>query len=37
LLAGRHTGPVTEASSGAIGVRTTERRRPLMYDTPTLF
>lgn len=46
LLAGRHTGPVTEASPGvaatagapgAIGVRTTERRRPLMYDTPTLF
>jgi len=38
LLAGRHTAPVAEdAGAGLAGVRTAERRRPLLYDTPTLF
>ena len=36
LLAGRHTDPAAEGA-GAAGVRTVERRRPLLYDTPTLF
>ena len=36
LLAGRHTVPTSDAP-GAVGVRTAERRRPLVYDTPTLF
>jgi hypothetical protein len=36
LLAGRHTGPVGE-EAGVTGVRTVERRRPLVYDMPTLF
>lgn len=36
LLAGRHTVPVAE-EGGASGVRTVERRRPLLYDTPMLF
>jgi hypothetical protein len=36
LLAGRHT---VAAGDGAAtsGVRTAERRRPMLYDTPTLF
>ncbi|ACU73683.1 conserved hypothetical protein [Catenulispora acidiphila DSM 44928] len=39
LLAGRHTVPTPDATAGAnaVGVRTVERRRPLLYDTPTLF
>jgi hypothetical protein len=40
LLAGRHTVPIAEAANGGLavtGVRTAERRRPLVYDTPTLF
>jgi hypothetical protein len=42
LLAGRHAVPVAEGAEGAdgagvVGVRTAERRRPLLYDMPTLF
>ncbi|MEY9854448.1 hypothetical protein ABH935_000045 [Catenulispora sp. GAS73] len=42
LLAGRHTVPIADEAAGAgeagvAGVRTAERRRPLLYDTPTLF
>jgi hypothetical protein len=36
LLAGRHTVAAGEGATVA-GVRTAERRRPLVYDTPTLF
>ena len=36
LLAGRHTSVAGE-SAATSGVRTAERRRPLVYDTPTLF
>ncbi|GAA1966847.1 DUF2797 domain-containing protein [Catenulispora subtropica] len=36
LLAGRHTIAAGEGAATA-GVRTAERRRPLVYDTPTLF
>ena len=36
LLAGRHTVAAGEGATIA-GVRTAERRRPLVYDTPTLF
>jgi hypothetical protein len=36
LLAGRHTAASPD-TTGTTGVRTTERRRPLLYDTPTLF
>ena len=35
LLAGRHTA--VAGAGGMVGVRTAERRRPLLYDTPTLF
>ncbi|MEY9906107.1 hypothetical protein ABIA35_002324 [Catenulispora sp. MAP12-49] len=46
LLAGRHTVPMAGANaaadaagagSGPTGMRTVERWRPLLYDTPTLF
>ena len=41
LLAGRHTVTGTNSvgadGGGADGIRTAERRRPLVYDTPTLF
>jgi hypothetical protein len=40
LLAGRHTLPLAQgpdAGAATAGVRTAERRRPLLYDTPTLF
>ncbi|NUP51754.1 MAG: DUF2797 domain-containing protein [Catenulispora sp.] len=36
LLAGRHTAAAGEDAAVA-GVRTAERRRPLVYDTPMLF
>ena len=36
LLAGRHTVAAGEGAATS-GVRTVERRRPLLYDTPTLF